>query len=119
MFSHRVKISLLCIVINDQGKYLVDIYCCHELVPFTFLLCTHSLLWEIATAIWNENCNCIAFQLHALSAASTVLVVKFEDLKTDLIGQVERMLDFVKFPYMEHKLKGRLATKIIKNAPEA
>ena len=71
----------------------------------------------MVTAVWNENCNCncIAFQLHALSAATAVLVVKFEDLKTDLIGQVKRMLDFVKFPYMEDKLKGRLAKK---NAPE-
>ena len=46
-------------------------------------------------------------------------MVKFEDLKTDLIGQVKRMLDFVKFPYMEGKLKGRLVKKNIKNAPEA
>ena len=71
------------------------------------------------TAVWNENCSCITFQLHALSAASTGLVVKFEDLKTDLIGQVKRMLDFVKLPNMEDKLKGRLAKEIIKNAPEA
>ena len=56
--------------------------------------------------------------MHCMSAATAVLVVKFEDLKTDLIGQVKRMLDFVKFPYMEDKLKGRLAKKIIKNAPE-
>ena len=73
----------------------------------------------MVTAVWNENCNCIAFQLHALSAATTVMVVKFEDLKTDLIGQVKRMLDFVKLPNMEDKLKGRLAKEIIKNAPEA
>ena len=73
----------------------------------------------MVTTVWNENCNCIAFQLHALSAATAVLVVKFEDLKTDLIGQLKRMLDFVKFPYMEDKLKGRLTKKIIKSAPEA
>ena len=38
-----------------------------------------------------------------------VLVVRFEDLKTDLIGQVKRMLDFLKFPYMEDELRSRLA----------
>ena len=86
-----------------------------KLVLFTFLLCTRSLLREIVTAVWNENCNCIAFQLHALSG---VMVVKFEDLKTDLIGQVKRMLDFLKLPNVEDKLKGRLAKKIIKNASE-
>ena len=75
---------------------------------------SHSLLWAgIATAIWNENCNCIAFQLHALSAASTGLVS--EDLNTDLIDQVKRIQ--VVFLYMEDKLKGRL--EIIKNATEA
>ena len=35
-------------------------------------------------------------------------MVKFEDLKTDLIGQVKRMLDFLKFPYMEDELRTRL-----------
>ena len=39
----------------------------------------------------------------------TVLVVKLEDLKTDLIGQVKRMLNFLKFPYMEDELRSRLA----------
>ena len=38
-----------------------------------------------------------------------VLVVKFEDIKTDLIGQVKRMLDFLKYPYMEDELRSRLA----------
>ena len=38
-----------------------------------------------------------------------VLVVRFEDLKTDLIGQVKRMLDFLKFPYMKDELRNRLA----------
>ena len=47
------------------------------------------------------------------------MVVKFEDLETDLIGEVKRMLDLVKLPNMEDKLKGRLAKEIIKNAPEA
>ena len=36
-------------------------------------------------------------------------MVRFEDLKTDLIGQVKRMLDFLKFPYVEDELRTRLA----------
>ena len=47
------------------------------------------------------------------------MVVKVEDLKTDLIGQVKRKLDFVKFPYIWKLAEGRLAKKFIKNAPEA
>ena len=43
------------------------------------------------------------------SESRSVLVVRFEDLKTDLIGQVKRMLDFLKFPYMEDELRSRLA----------
>ena len=45
-----------------------------------------------------------------------VLVVKFdhEDLKTNLIGQVKRMQDFLKGSYMEVELKGRLAKAISK-----
>ena len=43
------------------------------------------------------------------SESRPVLVVKFEDLKTDLIGQVKRMLDFLKFPYMEDELRSTLA----------
>ena len=37
-----------------------------------------------------------------------------EDLKTNLIGQVKRMQDFLKGPYMEDELKGRLAKAISK-----
>ena len=45
------------------------------------------------------------------SESRPVLVVRFEDLKTDLIGQVKRMLDFLKFPYMEDELRSRLAAQ--------
>lgn len=38
-----------------------------------------------------------------------ILVVRFEDLKSDLIGQVKRMLDFLQFPYLEDELNSRLA----------
>ena len=41
------------------------------------------------------------------------MVVKFEDLKTDLIGEVKRMLDFVKLPNMGDKLTGRKMTFLI------
>ena len=37
-----------------------------------------------------------------------------EDLKTNLIGQVKRMQDFLKGPYMEDELKGRRAKAISK-----
>ena len=44
----------------------------------------------------------------------TVLVVKLEDLETDLIGQVKRMLNFLKFPHMEDELRSRLAEEFNK-----
>ena len=55
-------------------------------------------LWQKYFSNWILNREC-----------RPVLVVRFEDLKTDLIGQVKRMLDFVKFPYMEDELRTRLA----------
>ena len=55
-------------------------------------------LWQKYFSNWILNREC-----------RPCLVVRFEDLKTDLIGQVKRMLDFVKFPYMEDELRTRLA----------
>ena len=43
------------------------------------------------------------------SESRPVLVVRFEDLKTDVICQVKRMLNFLKFPHMEDELRSRLA----------
>ena len=37
-----------------------------------------------------------------------VLVVRYEDLKTDKIGQVKRMLDFLRVPYSEDELQKRM-----------
>ena len=38
-----------------------------------------------------------------------VLVVRYEDLKLDILRQVKRMLDFLGFPYIEEELKKRMA----------
>ena len=35
--------------------------------PFTFQLCTHALLWEMRTAVWNEHCMHSSFVHWALS----------------------------------------------------
>ena len=43
------------------------------------------------------------------NVSKPILVVRFEDLKTDLIGQMKRMLDFVQLPYMEDDLRSRLS----------
>ncbi len=37
-----------------------------------------------------------------------ILVVRYEDLKADTLGQVERMLDFLGVPYTEEEIKRRL-----------
>ena len=38
-----------------------------------------------------------------------VLVVKYEDLKSDSLTQVKRMLEFLKVPYSDEELKKRLS----------
>ena len=38
-----------------------------------------------------------------------VLVVRYEDLKLDILRQVKRILNFLEFPYMEKELKQRMA----------
>ena len=37
-----------------------------------------------------------------------MLVVRYEDFKTDVIGQTKRMLDFLKVPYSEEELRKRM-----------
>ncbi len=37
-----------------------------------------------------------------------VLIVRFEDLKTDLVKEVRRMLEFLKVPYSEEELTKRM-----------
>ena len=37
-----------------------------------------------------------------------VLVVRFEDLKSDAVTEVKKMLDFLEFPYSELELKERV-----------
>ena len=37
-----------------------------------------------------------------------VLVVRFEDLKRDIVTEVKKMLDFLEFPYLEARLEERL-----------
>ena len=38
----------------------------------------------------------------------SVLVVRYEDIKTDTLGEVKRMLDFLKYPYSDAELRGKL-----------
>ncbi len=39
-----------------------------------------------------------------------VLVVRFEDIKSDSLAAVGRMLDFLSVPYSEEELKGKLGS---------
>ena len=43
-----------------------------------------------------------------------VLVVKYEDLRTDCLQQVKRMLSFLKIPFIEAELDKKLATGFLK-----
>ncbi len=37
-----------------------------------------------------------------------IVVVKYEDLKQNIVGEVKRMLDFLAFPYKERELRQRV-----------
>ncbi len=46
--------------------------------------------------------------LHPVSRTKKVMVVRYEDLRTDKLAEVARMLDFLKFPYTEESLGAQL-----------
>ena len=47
--------------------------------------------------------------LEGVSAGHPVLVVRYEDLKSDSLTQVERMLEFLKVPYSNEALEKRMS----------
>lgn len=54
------------------------------------------------------------WQSHAIawlvnSSSHPVLMVRFEDLKTDLLGQTKRMLQFLGVPFSENQLQQKLS----------
>lgn len=92
-----------------ERKHLVSI-CCN---------CLCSFLYKYRPCIavgsdWNDFVNNITTRwkktvVKWLTSGHSVLVVCYEDLLTDVLSPVERMLDFLKFPYNHTELIVRLA----------
>ena len=89
----------------------MNIYAVNRMVPYSSPIVTHvgsNEQWEQYLHTWSDRWHNSVVKWAKFGKKRPLLVVYFEDLKTNYTGEVERMLDFLQISYSKEQLEERL-----------